>query len=198
MSNQLMIPTMVHHSYIFLAYWLKDAYLVHLCSEAQKTGQTTAIFTNSVSETRRVSRLLATLYIGVVSLEADLPTSARAAALDKLRRRDCHAVVTTDLAAALDPTLPMPKVDRIINFSLVGWKMKPETYTQRVSNVGGHTRHAITFVSQYCVESKRGVEKALGAPLAEYAVDFDMVIHCHVQVHLATLRDPSLRDPDSW
>ncbi|KAB5523061.1 hypothetical protein GE09DRAFT_1153754 [Coniochaeta sp. 2T2.1] len=198
MSNQLIIPMMVHHSYIFLAHWLKDAYLVHLCSEAQKAGQTTAIFTNSVSETRRLSRLLDTLYIGVVSLEADLTPSARAAALDKLRRRECHAIVATDVAAALNPTIPMPKVDRIINFSLVGWKMKPETYNQRVSNVGCHDRHAITFVTQYCVGSKMGLEKALGAPLAEYAVDFDMVIPCHVQVHLATLRDPSLRDPDSY
>ncbi|KAK1760995.1 P-loop containing nucleoside triphosphate hydrolase protein [Echria macrotheca] len=141
------IPTMVHHYYLFLNQRLKDAHLVHLCNEAQKASQTTAIFTRSVSETQRVSRLLNTLKIGVVSLQSDLSPSARAASLDKLRRKECYAIVTTDVTAAgLDP---IPQVDRIINFSLT-WKMNPEIYTQRISNIShvGNLGLAITFVTQ--------------------------------------------------
>ncbi|KAH6855740.1 hypothetical protein B0I37DRAFT_350887 [Chaetomium sp. MPI-CAGE-AT-0009] len=122
---------MVHHYYTFVDQRLKDAYLVHLCHEAERAGQTTAIFTRSVSETRRVSRLLDTLKICAVSLQCDLSPSARTASLDKIRRKECHAIVTTDAAATLGPIL---NVDRIINFSLT-WRMNLETYTKRIGNI---------------------------------------------------------------
>ncbi|KAK4164760.1 hypothetical protein QBC43DRAFT_334300 [Cladorrhinum sp. PSN259] len=140
---------MMHHYYLYLNRKLKDAHLIHLCNEAQRTGQTTAIFTRSLSETRRVSRLLHSLKMGIVSLQSNLSRSARAAALDKLRRKECHAIVTTDVAATLDP-IRVPVVDRIINFSLT-WKMTAGTYMQRISNVdgaGSSWHGAITFVTQ--------------------------------------------------
>ncbi|KAK0744495.1 P-loop containing nucleoside triphosphate hydrolase protein [Apiosordaria backusii] len=188
---------MVHHSYLFLNRRLKDAYLVHLCNEAERAGQTTAIFTRSVSETRRVSRLLDTLKIGAISLQSHLSPSARAAALDKLRRKECYVVVTTDVAATLDPMIP--DVHRIINFSLTR-KMDPDTYNERLNSVGhvaaGDSGHVITFVTQYDVEVYSRLEKALAVPLAEYAVDMDMVMSYRGQVEEAALEDPSLRDTD--
>jgi superfamily II DNA/RNA helicase len=137
---------MVYHYYIFLDHRLKDAYLVYLCNETERAGQTTAIFTRSDPETRRVSRLLDTLKIGAVSLQCDLSPSARTASLNKLHRKKCHAIVTTDAAATLGPIL---NVDRIINFSLT-WRMNLETYTKRIGNIGhgGNLGQAVTFVTQ--------------------------------------------------
>ncbi|KAK3293993.1 P-loop containing nucleoside triphosphate hydrolase protein [Chaetomium fimeti] len=188
----LIIATMVYHYYLFLEHRLKDAYLVHLCKEAQRTGQTTAIFTQSVSETRRVSRLLDALKIGVVSLQIDLSPSARAASLDKLRRKECHALVTTDVAATLGP---IPDVDRIINLTLT-WKMNPEIYTKRASHIGhaGTSGQVMTFVTQYDMEVYDRQNKVLGVPLVEYTVDMDSVMSCREQVEEAALEDPSLRD----
>ncbi|KAK0646460.1 P-loop containing nucleoside triphosphate hydrolase protein [Cercophora newfieldiana] len=188
MSSKRAIPTMVHHSYLFLDQRLKDAHLVHLCNEAQRASQATAIFTRSVSETRRVSLLLNTLNIGAISLQSDLSPSTRAASLDKLRRKECHVVVTTDVAAGFGPMIP--KVDRIINFSLVLWKLTPETYTKRIGNVKNHVGSsglAITFVTQYDIEVYMRLEKILGVPLAEYAVDMDMIMLCKGQVEEAAL-----------
>jgi ATP-dependent RNA helicase DDX47/RRP3 len=125
---------MVDHYYVFLADRLKDACLVHLCNEARAAKQTTTIFTRSISETRRVCGLLYAISIGTISLHCDLSPSERAASLDKLRRKECYVIVTTDVAADLDP---IPKVNRIINYSLT-WKMTPQTYTQRTGNVVGH------------------------------------------------------------
>lgn len=137
---------MVHQYYLFFPKHLRDAYLVHLCKEAQRAGQTTAISTQYVSETRQVSRLRNTLGIGAVLLQSDLSPSERAASLDRLRRKERHALVTTDVAASLGP---IPAVDRIINLR-VTWNMNPETYQQRISNVddAGNSGQAITFVTQ--------------------------------------------------
>ncbi|KAH6651385.1 hypothetical protein F5144DRAFT_609146 [Chaetomium tenue] len=93
----------------------KDAHLIHLCSEAQWADQTMVIFTQSISETRRVSRLLDAIKIGAVSLSCDLSPSERAASLGKILRKECYIIVTTDVAANLSP---IPKVNRIINHCL--------------------------------------------------------------------------------
>ncbi|KAK3335467.1 P-loop containing nucleoside triphosphate hydrolase protein [Cercophora scortea] len=188
---------MVHHSYIFLNQQLKDAHLVHLCNEAQRASQTTAIFTRSVPETHRVSRLLNALNIGAISLHCDLSPAARAASLDKLRRKECRVIVTSDVAAAGPGLDPIPMVDRAINFSLVSWKMKPETYTQRIRNVKNHVGDsglAITFITQYDLDVYLRLEKALAVPVAQYAVDMDMAMVCRGQVEQAAREDPLLRD----
>ena len=145
--NTPIIPIMVDHYYVFLAQQLRDACLVHLCNEARAANKTTAIFTRSIFETRRVSRLLDdAVRIDVVSLHCDLSSSERAASLDRLRRRECYIIVTTDAAANLGP---IPKAGRIINYSLT-WKMTTQIYTQRTSNVGhtGNSGQAITLVTQ--------------------------------------------------
>ncbi|KAK0704406.1 P-loop containing nucleoside triphosphate hydrolase protein [Lasiosphaeris hirsuta] len=195
MSSNLIIPTMVHHYYLFIEKQPKDAYLVYLCKEAQRAGQTTAIFTRTISETRRVSRLLDALKIDTISLHCDLSPSARAASLDKLRRKEYHAIVTTDVAAALDP---IPKVGRIINFSLT-WKINHETYAQRISNIGhaGSSGQAISFVTQYDLDNYMCMERFLDVPFTKYNVDDDIAMSsCRGQVEEAASEDPSLKDTD--
>ncbi|KAK4197419.1 hypothetical protein QBC40DRAFT_333455 [Triangularia verruculosa] len=190
---------MVYHYHRFIEQRLQDAHLVHLCNQAQKAGQTTAIFTRSGSETRRISRLLETLKIGAIPLHCDLSLSARAAALDKLRRKECHAIVTTDIAAASLGGDPVPKVDRIINLSLT-WKMTPPKYGQRISNVlddDSGSGQVITFFTQYDVEFYMRLEYYLAVRLAEYAVDdMDVVMSYQEKVEEAILEDPSLRAPN--
>ncbi|KAK0727497.1 hypothetical protein B0T26DRAFT_672151 [Lasiosphaeria miniovina] len=158
---------------------------------------TTAIFTRSVSETHRITRLLNTLNIGTVSLQNDLSRQSRVVAFNKLNFKECHAIVATDVAAILCD--PIPRVDRIIHFSLT-WSVTAEAYTRRcVSNALGldgddDSRHAITFVTQHDVEIYLRLENALDVPMAEYAVDVDMVMACKGQVDEAVREDPSLRD----
>ncbi|KAK3366150.1 hypothetical protein B0T24DRAFT_670266 [Lasiosphaeria ovina] len=135
-------------------------------------------------------------------MEGDYYISSRAVAFNKLNVKECYAIVTTNVAAILCD--PIPRVDRIIYFSLT-WSVTAETYTRRcVSNAlgpgsDGDSRHAITFVTQQVTQHDAEIylhlENALDVPMAEYAVDMDMAMACKRQVDEAVRRDPSLRDP---
>ncbi|KAK0614077.1 hypothetical protein B0T14DRAFT_557459 [Immersiella caudata] len=191
--NNPIIPIMIHvdHYYLFIAQRLKDACLVHLCNEAQAANQTTAIFTQSISETRRVSHLLDALKIRAVSLHCDLSLSERAASLGKLRRKECPVIVTTDIAANLGPTM-IPMVNRIINYGVTAWRMTPNTYTQRTSHIA-HTENpgqVITFITEYDVEFCLRLKDDLA--LKEHTVNMDTVMTFREQVKEAAREDPSL------
>lgn len=133
----------VHDSYLFVHHRERDITLAYLCNEIRAAGQTVVIFTWTVPETNRVTDLLGRLGVGAVSLHAGLSPSARAATLNG------RVIVTTDAAACVTP---LPEVNYIINFDLIpfSWKMKPETYTQRIGNVvfAGGSCYAITFCTQ--------------------------------------------------
>ncbi|KAK4112807.1 hypothetical protein N656DRAFT_797996 [Canariomyces notabilis] len=184
-----MIP--VDHYSIFVLQRLRDACLVHLCNEAQAANQTTAIFTRSITETRRVSHLLDALNVRAVSLHCDLSPSERAASLGRPRRKECLAIVTTDIAANFGP-LMIPKVNRVINYDVTAWRFTPKTYTQRASHLA-HTENpgqVITLITEIDLEVCLRLEKDVG--LKEHTVNMDTVRTYRKQIEEAAREDPSL------
>jgi ATP-dependent RNA helicase DDX47/RRP3 len=130
-------------SSLFVPHRGRDITLAYLCNEICAADHTVAIFARTVLETNRVANLLGRFGVGAISLHVGLSPSARVAALNS------RVIVTTDAAACL---IPLRKVDYIINFDLTScsWKMKPDTYTQRIGNVAfaGGLCCAMTFCTQ--------------------------------------------------
>ncbi|KAK4223293.1 hypothetical protein QBC38DRAFT_488010 [Podospora fimiseda] len=189
---------MVQHSFIWIGQ-KDDALLVYFCKEGQELGQTTAIYTNNIYETHRLSNLLGALGIPATCLQLDISKSAREAALDKIRRKECHAIITTDIAATTqDP--PISKVDRIINYN-IGWKTTFQIYTQRTSNLRDASENSgrmITFMKPYALALISRLEREdPNFILAEYEVNMDIVKACDVQVQNAVSENPSLRESDT-
>ncbi|KAK0627786.1 hypothetical protein B0T14DRAFT_552646 [Immersiella caudata] len=172
----LIIPTTIHHSYIFTPPPLhksRDALLAHLCNEAQTSHKTTAIFAYNGAERDRLILLLSALNI-------------------------TGTIVPTDGIVALEP---LTKVDRVIIQS-TNWRTSNiDVYTQRVGNVGrGSVGEAVSFATPHDVLNfwllQETTKRRYGVPeiVARDGVDKDVLGEWEGRVEEVKGESPELTD----
>jgi ATP-dependent RNA helicase DDX47/RRP3 len=150
---------------MFVPHKQKDVHLVHLLNE--RAGQTTIIFTRTVNETQRLAYLLRALGFSAIPLHGQLTQSMRLGALNKFRSGSRTILVATDVAAR---GLDIPSVDVVVNFDLPG---DSATYIHRVGRTAraGKSGTAVSFVTQYDVETWLRIENALEKKLEDVKPD---------------------------
>jgi ATP-dependent RNA helicase DDX47/RRP3 len=163
-SDRQTVSTLLQ-SYMFVPHKQKDVHLVHFLNE--RAGQTTIIFTRTVNETQRLSYLLRALGFSAMAIHGQLTQSMRLGALNKFRSGSCSILVATDVAAR---GLDVPSVDIVINFDLPG---DSTTYIHRVGRTAqaGKSGTAVSFVTQYDVETWLRIENALKKKLEDVKPD---------------------------
>jgi ATP-dependent RNA helicase DDX47/RRP3 len=163
-SERQTVSTLLQ-SYMFVLHKQKDVHLVHLLTE--RAGQTTIVFTRTVNETQRLSYLLRALGLSAIPLHGQLTQSMRLGALNKFRSGSRDILVATDVAAR---GLDVPSVDVVVNFDLPG---DSATYIHRVGRTAraGKSGTAISFVTQYVVETWLRIENALKKKLEDVKPD---------------------------
>jgi ATP-dependent RNA helicase DDX47/RRP3 len=163
-SDRQTVSTLIQ-SYMFVPHKQKDIHLVHFLNE--RAGQTTIIFTRTVNETQRLSYLLRALGFSAIPIHGQLTQSMRLGALNKFRSGSRDILVATDIAAR---GLDVPSVDVVVNFDLPG---DSATYIHRVGRTAraGKSGTAISFVTQYDIETWLRIENALKKKLEDVKPD---------------------------
>lgn len=148
--------------FLFIPLKFKVLYLVHVLNE--QAGQTGIIFTRTINEAQRLSIILKKLGFSAVPIHGQLSQQARLAALNSFRAKSKSLLIATDVAAR---GLDIPSVDIVVNFDL---PHDSKTYIHRVGRTAraGKSGNALSFVTQYDVETWLRVENALGKKLEEY------------------------------
>jgi ATP-dependent RNA helicase DDX47/RRP3 len=163
-SNRQTVSTLLQ-SYMFVPQKQKDVHLIHFLNA--RAGQTMIIFTRTVNETQRLSYLLRALGFSAIPIHGQLTQSMRLGALNKFRSGSRNILLATDVAAR---GLDIPSVDIVINFDLPS---DSATYIHRVGRTAraGKSGTAISFVTQYDVETWLRIENALNMKLQDVKPD---------------------------
>ncbi|KAA8650335.1 hypothetical protein EYZ11_000723 [Aspergillus tanneri] len=153
--------------YVFLPHKYKDIYLVYLLNEW--AGQTGVIFTRTIHETQRVTLMLRNLGYSSIPIHGQLSQSARIASITKFKAKARNLLIATDVAAR---GLDIPSVDFVVNYDL---PLDSQSYIHRVGRTAraGRSGIAISFVTQYDIETWMRTEKALGKKLEEHKIAKD-------------------------
>ncbi|KAI9039193.1 RNA-dependent ATPase RRP3 [Aspergillus affinis] len=165
-SKYQTVSTLIQR-YVFLPHKYKDIYLVYLLNEW--AGQTGVIFTRTIHETQRVTLMLRNLGYGSIPIHGQLSQSSRMASITKFKAKARNLLIATDVAAR---GLDIPSVDFVLNYDLPS---DSQSYIHRVGRTAraGRSGIAISFVTQYDIETWMRTEKALNKKLDEHKIAKD-------------------------
>eukprot|EP01100_Stratorugosa_tubuloviscum_P001877 TRINITY_DN1428_c0_g1_i1.p1 TRINITY_DN1428_c0_g1~~TRINITY_DN1428_c0_g1_i1.p1 ORF type:complete len:552 (-),score=273.19 TRINITY_DN1428_c0_g1_i1:206-1777(-) len=163
------VSTLVQN-YILVPQKYKDCYLVHILNEY--SGNTVIIFVDSRRLADRVWFLIKELGILAVEIHGHMLQQQRMDTLALFKSSDANVLIATDIASR---GLDISNVDLVINYSV---PENPKDYIHRVGRTAraGASGRAITFVTQYDIESYQQIEKLINIKLDLFAVEEDLVL----------------------
>eukprot|EP00347_Sterkiella_histriomuscorum_P007721 403347814 len=160
-SKYKTVDTLVQN-YIFIPEKHKETYLVYLLT--QFAGQKMIIFTTTCNQSMKLALILRNLNFKAVNINGQLTQTQRLSALNKFKANERNILIATDVASR---GLDIPEVDFVINFDI---PQHSKDYVHRVGRTAraGKTGKAITFVTQYDVETFQKIEQLIDKKLDEY------------------------------
>ena len=169
----LRTPDSLDQKYIFVPKRVKEVYLHYLLKNLEELEVRSAIvFVARCTTCVKLEALLKELEIPAVSLHSRNPQRKRLASLDKFKGGVVNLLLATDVASR---GLDIPEVDLVICFDPPA---VPEDYIHRVGRTAraGRGGKAISFVTQYDVDSFKHVESLLGIRMEEHECKEDEVL----------------------
>lgn len=156
--------------YLFTPEKYKDVYLAHILIKL--AGNSFIVFTNTCSNSYRLTFLLRNLGLSAIPLFGKMNQSTRLGSLNKFKSRSRSILIATDVASR---GLDIPHVDIVINYDLPSHS---KDYIHRVGRTAraGKSGQSITLVTQYDVELFQRIEHLIEKKLEQYAFDKNEVM----------------------
>lgn len=150
--------------YTFFPHKYKEDYLVHVVN--QFIQKSMIIFVSTCKTAMKLCLLLRNLGFDAIPIHGQMTQVKRINSLNKFKTADKKILVATDVASR---GIDIPDVDLVINFDVPA---NSKDYVHRVGRTAraGKFGTAITFVTQYDVESYQKIEAAIEKKLEEFAI----------------------------
>eukprot|EP00741_Cyanophora_paradoxa_P015076 tig00020848_g14547.t1 len=151
--------------YLFIPAKYKDCYLTYVLNEI--AGNTTMVFTATCQNTQRIAILLRNLGFSAIAIHGQLSQPKRLSALNKFKAGQRQILIATDVASR---GLDIPTVDVVINLDQPS---NSKDYIHRVGRTAraGRSGRAISFVTQYDVETFQRIEDLIGIKMTQYPAE---------------------------
>lgn len=168
-SSYQTVDTLVQN-YIFIPLKYKEAYLAYLLNEFNACS--VIVFTETCLGSIQVTLMLRNLGFKAISLNGKMTQSNRIGALNKFKSGERRILVATDVA---NRGLDISGVDLVLNYDM---PQQTEDYIHRVGRTAraGRTGRAISFVTQYDIESIQKIESNIGKKLLNYEIEEKKVL----------------------
>jgi len=169
----------LNQQYLFIPFKYRECYLVHVLNDI--SGNSVIVFVASCATSARLTLMLRNLGFAAVPINGDMPQAKRMEALDRFKAGERNILIATDVAAR---GIDIPNVDMVINYDV---PLNPKEYIHRVGRTAraGRTGRALTFVSQYDVESYQRIETLLEKKLDAYNAEEDVAMALMMRVNEA-------------
>lgn len=160
----------LRQQYMFIPAKHKECYLTHLLNAL--SNLTIIVFLRTCESARRIGMMLSHLGFGVVPIHGQMTQSKRISSLNKFKSGEKLILVATDVASR---GLDIPSVDVVVNYDI---PQNTKDYIHRVGRTAraGKTGRAITFVTQYDIESFQKIELMIDRKMEEFPTDSNEVL----------------------
>ena len=160
-SKYQTVSTLIQQ-YLFIPAKYKECYLAFIMNEFR--GKSTILFVSTCSSSQLLTLFLRNLGFKAVCINGNLSQVKRLGALNKFKEGARNILIATDVASR---GLDIPEVDLVVNYDIPG---NGKDYVHRVGRTAraGKSGRAITFVTQYDVESYQRIEKLIEKRLDAY------------------------------
>lgn len=170
-SKYQTVSTLIQQ-YLFIPAKYKECYLAYVMNEFR--GKSTIIFVSTCNSSQLLTIFLRTLGFKAVCINGNLTQVKRLGALSKFKEGSRNILIATDVASR---GLDIPEVDLVLNYDIPG---NGKDYIHRVGRTAraGKSGRAISFVTQYDVESYQRIEKLIGKKLEAYPCSENEALTC--------------------
>lgn len=178
-NNRFGTVAELKQTYILMPAKWKACYLAFLLAEF--SGNSIMVFCSSCQLATKLSLIVKTLGMTGTVLTGKMNQNARLTALTKFKASEKSVLVATDVASR---GLDIPSIDLVINYDM---PVNPKDYVHRVGRTAraGRAGNAVTFVSQYDVESFKRIEELIQIRMEAYPCEEKEVLSLLPQVEVA-------------
>lgn len=170
--NDISVPTTLDLSYIFIPFYVKEAYLDSILSCEIFKNFITLIFVNRTKTAEILRRTLRKLNFKVLSLHSEMPQSERTNSLHRFKGGWSKILVATDVASR---GLDISTINLVINYDIPA---DPNVFIHRVGRTArsGKLGHALTFVCERDVDRVLSIENRIGKKLVLFEEITDTMV----------------------